>query len=114
MHVVVLLWCSADGSYRIPVAFRLWRPKRSRAPHRYQTKLQLAARMLTELVAADLLSYLVMDTHYTVGWFTHLSGRLGRTWVGTLPPKDHGHLARPPPVGRRAGRAAAPGLAAAA
>ena len=26
MHVVVLLWCSTDGTWRIPVAFRLWRP----------------------------------------------------------------------------------------
>ena len=88
MHVVVLLWCSADGGYRIPVAFRLWRPKRSCAPHRYRTKLQLAARMLTEVRAAGLpFSYLVMDTHYAAGWFTRLAGRLGICWVGTLPPK---------------------------
>lgn len=88
MHIVVVLWCSADGGFRIPVAFRLWRPKRSCAPHRYQTKLQLAAGMLTELVAARLpFSYLVMDTHYTAGWFTHLAGRLGICWVGTLPPR---------------------------
>ena len=88
MHVVVLLWCSADGGFRIPVAFRLWRPRRSCAPAAYQTKLQLAARMLTELVAAGLpFSYLVMDTHYTAGWFTRLAGRLGICWVGTLPPK---------------------------
>jgi hypothetical protein len=88
MHVVVVLWCSADGGYRIPVAFRLWRPKRSCAAAAYQTKLQLAAQMLTELVAARLpFSYLVMDTHYTAGWFTRLAGRLGICWVGTLPPK---------------------------
>jgi hypothetical protein len=42
MHVVVLLWCSADRRFRIPVAFRLWRPKRTCAPAAYQTKLQLA------------------------------------------------------------------------
>jgi len=88
MHVVVVLWCSTDGRWRIPVAFRLWRPKRSCAPHHYQTKLQLAAGMLTELVAARLpFAYLVMDTHYTAGWFTRLAGRLGITWVGTLPPR---------------------------
>jgi hypothetical protein len=88
MHIVVLLWCSADGGYRIPVAFRLWRPKRSCAPATYQTKLQLAAGMLTELVAAQLpFTYLVMDTHYTAGWFTRLAGRLGITWVGTLQPR---------------------------
>lgn len=88
MHVVVVLWCSTDGRWRIPVAFRLWRPKRSCAPHRYQTKLQLAAGMLTELVAARLpFAYLVMDTHYTAGWFTRLAGRLGICWVGTLHPR---------------------------
>jgi len=54
MHIVVLLWCAADPRMRVPVAFRLWRPKRSCAPAAYQTKLQLAARMLTELVAARL------------------------------------------------------------
>ncbi|HXQ57338.1 MAG TPA: transposase [Actinomycetes bacterium] len=88
MHVVVLLWCSTDGIWRIPVAFRLWRPKRTCAPHRYQTKLQLAAGMLTEVVAARLpFQYLVMDTHYTAGWFTRLAGRLQLTWVGTLAPR---------------------------
>jgi hypothetical protein len=88
MHVVVVLWCAGDGRVRVPVAFRLWRPKRSCAPAAYQTKLQLAARMLTELVAARLpFQYLVMDTHYTAGWFTRLAGRLGITWVGTLQPR---------------------------
>jgi septum formation topological specificity factor MinE len=89
MHVVVLLWCSADGGFRIPVAFRLWRPKRSCAPGAYQTKLQLAAGMLTELVATVELpcADLVMDTHYTAGFITRLAGRLGICWVGTLPPK---------------------------
>jgi hypothetical protein len=88
MHVVVLLWCSTDRRFRIPVAFRLWRPKRSCAPAAYRTKLQLAAGMLTELVAARLpFAYLVMDTHYTAGWFTRLAGRLGICWVGTLHPR---------------------------
>ena len=63
MHIVVLLWCATDGRLRVPVAFRLWRPKRSCAPAAYQTKLQLAAQMLTELVAAGLpFAYLVADT----------------------------------------------------
>jgi hypothetical protein len=87
MHIVVLLWCASDGGCRIPVAFRLWRPRRACAPAAYQTKLQLAAGMLTELVAARLpFAYLVADTHYTAGWFTRLAGRLGICWVGTLPP----------------------------
>jgi hypothetical protein len=88
MHIVVVLWCASDRCLRVPVAFRLWRPRRSCAPHHYQTKLQLAAGMLTELVAARLpFQYLVMDTHYTAGWFTCLAGRLGVTWVGTLQPR---------------------------
>jgi hypothetical protein len=88
MHVVVLLWCSTDRRWRIPVAVRLWRPKRSCAPVAYQTRLQLAAGMLTEVVASRLpFQYLVMDTHYTAGWFTRLAGRLGIDWVGTLPPR---------------------------
>jgi hypothetical protein len=54
----------------------------------YQTKLQLAAGMLTELVAARLrFAYLVMDPHSTAGWFTRLAGRLGICWIGTLPPR---------------------------
>jgi hypothetical protein len=39
MHIVVVLWCASDGGWRIPVAFRLWRPKRSCAPAGYPTKL---------------------------------------------------------------------------
>jgi hypothetical protein len=96
----------AGRSWRIPVAFRLWRPKRSCAPTTYQTKLQLAARMLTEPVAARLpVAYLVMDTHYTAGWFTRLAGRLGICWVGTPQPRTivvyHG---RRQPVAELAGR----------
>jgi hypothetical protein len=40
MHIVVVLWCSAEGRWRVPVAFRLWRTKRTCAPTAYQTKLQ--------------------------------------------------------------------------
>jgi len=28
-QIIVLLWCSGDGRWRIPLGFRLWRPKRS-------------------------------------------------------------------------------------
>jgi hypothetical protein len=106
MHIVVVLWCSADGGWRIPVAFRRWRPKRTCAPAAYQTKLQLAAQMLTELVAARLpFQYLVMDTHYTAGWFTRLAGRLGICWIGTLPPRTTViWRGRRQPVGELAGR----------
>jgi Transposase DDE domain len=70
------------------VAFRLWRPKRACTPHRYRTKLELAAGVLTEVRAAGLpFAYLVVDTHYTAGWFTRLAGRPRVTWVGTLHPR---------------------------
>src|SRR5262245_2315771 len=42
-QIVVLLWCSLDGRWRIPVGFRLWRPKRSCRKQRYRTKLHLAS-----------------------------------------------------------------------
>ena len=85
LHVVVLLWCSSDGELRIPVAFRLWRPQRSCAPHLYRTKLRLAEVMLKEIVGLGLRpEYIVLDTHYTAGWFTKMVARLGLVWVGTL------------------------------
>lgn len=90
LHIVVLLWCSQDHRWRIPVAFRLWRPKRSVAKHDYRTKLQLAEAMLKDVVAAGLkCQYIVFDTQYTAGWFTKLVGRLGLIWVGTLGPRTN-------------------------
>jgi SRSO17 transposase len=87
LHVVVLLWCSSDGKLRVPVAFRLWRPKRSCAPHRYRTKLRLAKAMLKEVLGSGLRpKYIVFDTHYSCGWFTKFVGRLELIWVGTLHP----------------------------
>lgn len=78
LHIVALLWCTSDGRWRIPVAFRLWRPKRSCAPHAYRTKLELAQAMLKEVLGSGLRpKYIVFDTHYTAGWFTKLVGRLG-------------------------------------
>jgi hypothetical protein len=88
LHIVALLWCTSDGRWRIPVAFRLWRPKRSCAPHAYRTKLELAQAMLKEVLGSGLCpKYIVFDTHYTAGWFTKLAGRLGLVWVGTLDPR---------------------------
>jgi hypothetical protein len=87
LHVVVLLWCSLDGRWRIPVAFRLWRPRRSCSKHDYRTKLQLAEQMVKDIITAGLAcEYIVFDTQYTAGWFTKLLSRLGLIWVGTLPP----------------------------
>jgi len=90
LHIVVLLWCSTDGQWRIPVAFRLWRPKRSCAQRRYRTKLELAETMLKALITAGLpCEYLVCDTHYTAGWFTKMVSRLDLAWVGSLQARTH-------------------------
>lgn len=88
LHIVVLLWCSLDGHWRIPVGFRVWRPKRSCAPRRYQTKLELAEPLVIAVVAAHLpAAYIVMDTTYTAGWLTKRFASLGLTWQGTLGPQ---------------------------
>ncbi len=64
LHIVVLLWCSPDGHWRVPVAFRLWRPKHSCALGGYKTKLQLAEVMLKEVLGRGLrCRYIVFDTH---------------------------------------------------
>lgn len=87
-QIVVLLWCSLDGRWRIPVGFRLWRPKRSCRKERYRTKLQLAIELVTLVVQTKLpVQYIVGDTHYTAGWFTKRLSRLDLTWHGTLDPK---------------------------
>lgn len=88
LHIVVLLWSSVDSHWRIPIAFRILRPKRSCAKHDYRTKLQLAEQMLKEVVGAGLaFEYIVFDTHYTAGWLTKTMGRLSLIWQGTLDPK---------------------------
>lgn len=87
LHVVVLVWCDHAGRWRIPVAFRLWRPKRSCAAHDYRTKTALAAAMLREVVGAGLRAdFLAFDTHDTAGWLTKPVTRLGLPWHGTLAP----------------------------
>lgn len=88
IHVVLLVWCSHDGQWRIPVAFRLLRPKRVCARVHYRTKLQLADTMVQEVLAAGLaFDWLAFDTHYTAGWFTKRLSAYGVTWHGTLDPK---------------------------
>jgi hypothetical protein len=90
LHIVVLLWCSGDGHWRIPVAFRLWRPKGACSTRDYRSKLQLAESMLKDVVTLGLtFQYIVFDTHYTAGWFTKMVGRLGCVWQETLGPRTH-------------------------
>ncbi|HEV2121770.1 MAG TPA: hypothetical protein VGW38_03220 [Chloroflexota bacterium] len=87
-QIVVLWWCSGDGHWRIPVGFRLWRPKRSCAAQRYRTTLELALELVTTVVLVRLPAQsIVGDTHDTAGWFTKRLTRLGLTGQGTSAPK---------------------------
>lgn len=84
-HVVVVLWCS--GLWRIPVPFRLWRPRTSCAPGKYRKKSQLAWEMLLEVGMSELdIAYVALDTHHSSGWLTKKIGRLGWKWIGVLHP----------------------------
>jgi hypothetical protein len=88
LHIIVVLWCSHDRQWRIPVGFRLWRPKRTCAPQRYQTKPDLALTLLHEVCAARVpCDYVAFDTHYTTGKTTRALTRMGITWHGTLSPR---------------------------
>src|SRR4051795_2449725 len=88
-HVVLLAWTSdPTGRWRIPVAFRLWRPKRTCRPGRYQKKTDSVVAMLREAVAAGCpAAYLVGAPAYTGGCVSKAAGRLGLVWVGTLSPR---------------------------
>lgn len=88
--IVVLVWCSDDGRWRIPVGFRLWRPKERCGKGKYRTRIELAAELVKDALARGVPArYIVFDTHFTAGWFTKLLERLGLVWQGTLDPKTH-------------------------
>lgn len=79
LHVVELLWCDSDGSSRIPVAFRLWRPKRSCAARAYRTKLQLAEVMLKEVIGSGSKHATSFSTPTTAP-----GGSRGWAWCGSV------------------------------
>jgi hypothetical protein len=85
-HVVVLLWCS--GFWRIPVAFRIWRPKKKCSTQHYRKKTTLAEEMIREVVQQGLqFEYVTGDTLYSGSHLAKMANRLGLTWVGVLHPK---------------------------
>jgi hypothetical protein len=88
LHSVGLGWCDHGGRWRLPVAVRRWRPKRSCAKRDYRTKPELAATRRKEAVGAGVRADgLAFDTRDTAGWFTTLASRLGLAWHGTRWPK---------------------------
>ncbi len=89
-HVVLLMWSS--GPWRIPVAFRIWRPSKSCGPKNYRKKTDLALAMLIEVIQERLpMEYVVMDFGYSAGWLTKKMTKLGLTWGGVLHPKTTIH-----------------------
>ena len=86
LHIVVLLWCV--GGWRIPVAFRIWRPKSCCRAKNYRKKTQLAWEMISEVYQEGLeITFITGDTLYSGGWMVKKITRLGLTWVGTLHPR---------------------------
>lgn len=85
---VVLLFCV--GRWRIPIDFRLWRPKAHCPAPQYRTRTSLAFEMLQEVALSELpIEYVAFDNFYTAGWLTKAISHLGWTWVGMLETKAH-------------------------
>ncbi|HXF84901.1 MAG TPA: transposase [Anaerolineales bacterium] len=86
LHVIVVMLCIRH--WRIPVAFRLWRPKAHCGLEAYRTRPQLAYEMLVELVQSGLsVEFVTFDKMYTAGWLTKALTRMGLMWVGVLEAK---------------------------
>ena len=81
-HIVLCFWCT--GRWRIPVGFRLWRPKREGMPP-YHTKLELAQGLISTVLRAGLAcEYLTFDLWYNARSFTKWLDARGIFWVSTL------------------------------
>jgi hypothetical protein len=81
-HVVLLFWCT--GHLRIPVGFRLWRPKRDDMEP-YRTKLKLAQNVVSSVLRAGLsFEYLTFDLWYNARWFVKWLDHQQIIWVSTL------------------------------
>lgn len=85
---MVLLFCV--GQWRIPIAFRLWRPKEHCPAPQYRARTALAFEMLQEVALSGLsIQYVTFDNFYTAGWLTKAISQLGWHWVGMLESKAH-------------------------
>jgi DDE superfamily endonuclease len=93
MCAVVLLLCVRH--WRIPIAFRLWRPKNRCGHQQYRKRTELAWEMFQEVALSGLaIQYVTFDNFYTAGWLTKAVSRLGWRWVGILESKAHVHYHR--------------------
>jgi SRSO17 transposase len=83
MHIVILFW--SDGKYRIPISFRIWRPKKDCPKGGYKTKIDLALEIVGEAMSKGLKpQYIVFDCWYNSRRFTKALRRLGLVWVSVL------------------------------
>jgi SRSO17 transposase len=81
-HIVLCFWCTRQ--LRIPVGFRLWRPKRDGKAF-YRTKLELAQSLITNVLRAGLtFEYVTFDLWYNARWFTKWLDDAEILWVSTL------------------------------
>ena len=84
LHIVVVLWCC--WPFKIPVAFRLWRPKDKSSTKHYRTKLELAKAMVVEILNAGVpFLFIAFDSWYNARWFTRLLSNCNVVWVSQLP-----------------------------
>jgi hypothetical protein len=83
MLIVVLFWC--NGTLRVPVAFRLWKPRQPCLRGEYRTKLQLAQEVLQEVLARGLRpTYVVFDAWHNARRFTRMLAPYRLAWVSVL------------------------------
>jgi len=81
--IVVLFW--SNGVLRIPIAFRLWRPRGRCAQREYRTKIDLAQEMVEEVLGWGLRpSYIVFDAWYNARRFTRFLKQRKLIWVSVL------------------------------
>lgn len=81
--IVVLFW--SNGVVRIPVSFRLWKPRERCLPGSYHTKLDLAQEMVVEVLGWGVRpSYIVFDNWYNARRFTRFLRQKRLIWVSTL------------------------------
>lgn len=72
LHIVVLVWCSLDGRYRIPVGFAIWKPEGccQVAGEAYRTKKELGKQLIVRIRQKKLsVEYICFDTWYGADWF---------------------------------------------
>ena len=90
IHIVVVVWCSMDGRYRIPVGFVLWMPKhRYRCGENnkeYKTKIELGKELIVWVRKRGLkFAYICFDAWYGATWFMKWLNNRGIIFITEVP-----------------------------